>query len=297
MANTSSPVDVDLILDTLRLPVRQRLSIVLDELGTGLAGNGGALREVIRRADPSLAQAQRLLAVLARERASLTGLADDLDTVLAPLARERRAAGRLLRDGSEATGALASRRDDLARALALLPTTLARLGPTLDGLDALSAQLGPAARDLRAAAPSLTRGLDALGPVARDATPAVRALGATARTGTTVLPAAVPTFERLASAAGQALGAADPPRRAARQPARHGRGREPAVARVQRGGRGQRLRPHRPLHPRRADPQPLLDLLDDAVLGVLGELHRVLPRRDGRRRAPDAVLDYLLGNR
>ena len=52
--NTRSPVDLDLINNIMRLPYRQRLSIILNELGTGLAGRGDDLASVIRRANPAL---------------------------------------------------------------------------------------------------------------------------------------------------------------------------------------------------------------------------------------------------
>ena len=46
----------------MRLPYRQRLSIIINELGTGLAGNGDALRSAIQEADPALEQTDKVLA-------------------------------------------------------------------------------------------------------------------------------------------------------------------------------------------------------------------------------------------
>src|SRR5690348_5681872 len=37
---TSRPIDIDLINNIMRLPYRERLSIIINELGTGLAGRG-----------------------------------------------------------------------------------------------------------------------------------------------------------------------------------------------------------------------------------------------------------------
>src|SRR5262245_16646746 len=48
--NTSSPVDVDLLNDITRLPERQRLTIIINELGAGLASRGSDLNVVLRRA-------------------------------------------------------------------------------------------------------------------------------------------------------------------------------------------------------------------------------------------------------
>ncbi|HEX6945203.1 MAG TPA: MlaD family protein, partial [Casimicrobiaceae bacterium] len=47
ITNTHSPVDPDLVLSTYDLPVRQRLSIILNELGAGLAGDGHQLSAAI----------------------------------------------------------------------------------------------------------------------------------------------------------------------------------------------------------------------------------------------------------
>ena len=78
--NTHSPVDVDLLGDISRLPERQRLTIILNELGAGLAGRGSDLNEVIRRANPALQEFDKVLAILAGENHVLAKLAVDSDT-------------------------------------------------------------------------------------------------------------------------------------------------------------------------------------------------------------------------
>src|SRR5204862_1125701 len=89
LARTSSPVDLDLVNDIMRLPYRQRFSILLDELGTGLAGRGQDLNQVIHRANPALRETDKALGILARQNTVLAKLAQDSDTVLAPLARQK----------------------------------------------------------------------------------------------------------------------------------------------------------------------------------------------------------------
>src|SRR3954447_8756849 len=54
LKNTSAPVDLDLVNNVLRLPYRQRLAIILNELGAGLAGRGEDLNALIHRANPAL---------------------------------------------------------------------------------------------------------------------------------------------------------------------------------------------------------------------------------------------------
>ena len=81
--NTHSPVDPDLLNDINRLPQRQRLTIIINELGAGLAGRGSDLKVVIRRANPALQELDRVLAILANENRVLAKLAVDSDRALA----------------------------------------------------------------------------------------------------------------------------------------------------------------------------------------------------------------------
>ena len=49
------PVDLDLVFASMRMPYRQRLSLIVNELGTGLAGRPRELNDAIRQANPALA--------------------------------------------------------------------------------------------------------------------------------------------------------------------------------------------------------------------------------------------------
>src|SRR5580700_5394426 len=83
--NTSSPVDIDLLGDINRLPVRQRFTIILNELGAGLAGRGSDLNAVIRRADPALRELDKVVGILASQNKLLAKLAVDGNRALAPI--------------------------------------------------------------------------------------------------------------------------------------------------------------------------------------------------------------------
>ena len=76
--------------DILRLPYRERLAILLNEFGTGLAGRGEDLNEVIHRANPALRETDKVLKILASQNRTLGAAGDATRTrVLAPLAREK----------------------------------------------------------------------------------------------------------------------------------------------------------------------------------------------------------------
>jgi phospholipid/cholesterol/gamma-HCH transport system substrate-binding protein len=198
VARTSSPVDPDLLLDVFRLPVRQRLSIVINELGTGLAGNGEALRAAIRRADPALLQLDRTLSILSNQRRALGRLADSSDQVLAPLARERERMAGFVTHGSELFQSVALRRTALRETFRRMPAFLRQLKPTLRELDGLTGQAGPALADLDAAAADLSDATAALEPAAKAGTRGLRALGEAAPEQARGLTDARPVFAQLA---------------------------------------------------------------------------------------------------
>ena len=72
VTNTHSPVDPDLLNDITRLPERQRLTIILNELGAGLAGRGSDLNVVIRRANPALQELDKVPAKPATRSAAVS---------------------------------------------------------------------------------------------------------------------------------------------------------------------------------------------------------------------------------
>src|SRR5687767_13730757 len=120
-------VDIDLINDIMRQPVRERLSIILSDLGIGVAGRGKDLSEVIRRADPALKEIDEVLKILADQNDVLANLAEDSDAVLAPLARERTRVSGAIENMGEVAQATAERRDDLEADIERLPTFLREL--------------------------------------------------------------------------------------------------------------------------------------------------------------------------
>ena len=105
----------------MREPYRERLSIILNELGVGLAGRGEDLNAVIRRANPALKEVDEVLKLLARQNDQLEQLAVDSDTVLAPLARERFRVTSSIENMSAVAAATAERRGDLEASIERLP--------------------------------------------------------------------------------------------------------------------------------------------------------------------------------
>src|SRR5689334_20472631 len=183
VTNTQQTVDIDLIGDVMREPERQRLSLILNELGTGLAGRGKDLNEVIRRANPALQQTDRVLRILARQNQVLNELAVNSDTVLQPLARERSHVAGAIRHSSEVAKATAERRGALEADIQTLPKFLDELTPTMQQLGSLSDEMTPLLTDLHSVAPQVNSVIERTGPFAKAAIPAFESLGEAAKTG------------------------------------------------------------------------------------------------------------------
>jgi phospholipid/cholesterol/gamma-HCH transport system substrate-binding protein len=197
VSQTQQAVDLDLINNTFRLPYRQRLSLILNELGATVAGRGADIRAVIRRADPALREVDRVLAILASQNKALQELALNGDTILGPLARERRHISGFLTSSAEVAQATAEHRADFALDIQKLPAALRQLRPTMTRLGALSEEMTPVLTDLHEAAPDINTMIIQLGPFSQAAIPAVESLGETSKIGTPAITAARPVIRDL----------------------------------------------------------------------------------------------------
>jgi len=160
--NNSSPVDVDLLGDINRLPKRQRLTIIINELGAGLASRGSDLHEVIQRANPALREFDRVLSILRSENQVLNQLAVDSDKALAPFARVREHVAEFLAQSNTVAQASAAQRGALARNLQLFPPFLRQLVPAMQRLEKFADQTLPTFTSLNKAAPSISKAFVAL---------------------------------------------------------------------------------------------------------------------------------------
>lgn len=209
---TERSVDLDLINDIMREPYRERLAIIINELGIGLAGRGEDLDEVIRRANPALREVDEVLALLAKQNDELETLAVAGDTIMQPLAREREHISSAIGNISEVSEATAERRADLEADIERLPRFLRELRPTMTRLGALSDEMTPVLSDLGDVAPDINRFLLELGPFSQAAIPALDSLGEAAQIGTPAVRNSLPvvgdlrTFAKAARPVGKSLG-------------------------------------------------------------------------------------------
>ena len=194
---TASTVPIDLINNIMRRPYRERLAIILGELGAGVGGRADQLNETIRRAVPALRETDKVFAMLAEQNQVLADLTRDADIVIGDLAANRRDVGRWVRETKETAAASAERRQDIRGSLARLPVFLRELTPTMADLGEAADAQRPMLEDLNASAGQLERLLLQLDPFSEASNTAFKSLAKASEEGRPAVKAAQPTVDQL----------------------------------------------------------------------------------------------------
>jgi ABC-type transporter Mla subunit MlaD len=194
---TSSPVDLDLLNDIMRLPYRERLAILLNEFGTGLAGRGADLNEVIHRANPALKETDQVLEILANQNRVLARLARDSDQALAPLARKREQFADFIVQANRTGEATAERSADIRLGLNRLPEFLRQLRLLMVDLEGFADQGTPLLTNVKEAAPALGRFIKAQGTLAEASERSFPSLGDALEVGRPALIRSRPLIQDL----------------------------------------------------------------------------------------------------
>jgi phospholipid/cholesterol/gamma-HCH transport system substrate-binding protein len=197
--NTSSPVDVDLLGDIQRLPERERFTLILNELGAGLAGRGSDLSEVVKRANPALRELDRVLAILAGENHVLAKLAVDGDKALAPFAKVRERVADFIVQANKVSQAGAATRGALAENLKDFPPALRQFGPAMERIQKFAEQTIPTFTNLEAAAPAIDKVFTSLPGFSKSSEKFFESAGATAKQTGPALAATKPLLKHLRS--------------------------------------------------------------------------------------------------
>ena len=194
---TATSVDLDLINNVMRLPYRQRFTIILNEFGTALAGNGQELNAALKVSDPALKEFGDVLHILARQNKQLASLAVNGSTVLAPLARENRHIVGFINSSGYTAQAAAEKSAAMRQNLQKFPGFLKQLSPTMVQLANFSKQATPVFTDFNRAADSInsfTLGAPAFNTAG---VPALVSLGNAADVGGPALVNSLPLVQKL----------------------------------------------------------------------------------------------------
>jgi ABC-type transporter Mla subunit MlaD len=209
---TSSGIPADLVNNILRRPTRERLRLIVSELGAGLAGRPDELSEVIRRAHPGLRETDRVLRILGRQNRIIRDFIADADAVVAQLEARKKDVARFVVEAGETAETSAARQDALRRSFRRLPPFLDELRPTMARLGELADEQVPLLADLERAAPDLDGLLARLGPFAEATRPALRSLGEASEVGTRALKTGAGEVEELRQLAKEVPALAKPAR-------------------------------------------------------------------------------------
>lgn len=199
VARTSSPVGVDLLSDIGHLPENQRLAIILNELGAGLAGRGSDLNAVLHRSNPALRELEKLIGMLAAENKVLGNLAEEGNRALVPIVRERKQFQEFFAQGNTVAEAGARHSRELGANFHEFPTFLRELRPYLKQLEAFAEQATPTFTDLGLAAPGINRTFANIGPFSTSTTQYFTSLGASSKKIATSLQGTQPLLKQIES--------------------------------------------------------------------------------------------------
>lgn len=210
VAQTSSTVGLDLVNNILRRPYRDRLRLIVAELGAGLAGRPDDLNDVIRRAAPGLRETSETLRVLGRQTDQIESLIADADKVIGALEARKTDVSRFVREAGATAATAATRRAELAAGFRELPAFLDELDQYMGRLGDLAEAQQPLLRDLGAASDDLDTTLTRLQPFAQAATPAFESLGEASVSGRRAVRESQEEIKELRRLAKDAPGLAKP---------------------------------------------------------------------------------------
>jgi ABC-type transporter Mla subunit MlaD len=174
---TASTIPTDLVNNVLRRPYRDRLRLIIAELGTGLAGRPDDVRKLLKQAHPGLRETDKTLKILAGQTRTIKNFIANSDVVVAELHRNENDVARWIRTAGRTAEISATRRAAIAAGFQKLPTFLDELRPTMVQLGQLTDAQTPLLQKLRQSAPQLTQLFTRLGPFANASRPAIRSLG------------------------------------------------------------------------------------------------------------------------
>jgi virulence factor Mce-like protein len=207
---TSSTIPIDLVNSIMRRPYRERLRLIIGELGAGLAGRPEDISEALRRAHPGLRETSETLEILGRQTDTIQEFIADADRVIGELEARKEDVSRFVREAGQTAEISASRRTELAATFRELPAFLTELEPYMGTLADLTNAQTPLLRDLQAASGELDTFLTRLRPFAEAGTPALEALGDASVVGRRAVRASQEEIRELRRLARDAPGLAKP---------------------------------------------------------------------------------------
>ncbi len=197
VTHTQSTIPADLVQDILRLPYRERLTLIINELGAAAAARSDDLQAALARAVPALTETDNVLNLLANDSTTLQNLTRDSNSVITALANNSAQVQRFIVMANRTATATATQDNNLRLTLQEFPGFLAQLRPAMAGLERSVVANTPVLENLNASSGELDRFFTDLPAFSHSAIPAIKSLGQASVTGKTAVQAALPTVSAL----------------------------------------------------------------------------------------------------
>ena len=197
VSHTQSTIPADLLQDTMRLPYRQRFSLIVNELGAAAAARSGDIQTALHRAVPALDETDSLLNLLANDSTTLQSLTKDSNSVITALANNSKNVNKFIDVAGKTAADTSTQQANLRTSLQRLPGLLEQLKPTIGQLGTTVTTNEPVLQNLNQASTQIDRLLTDLPAFSKSAKPAIKSLGQASVTGKAAVTAATPTVKDL----------------------------------------------------------------------------------------------------
>jgi phospholipid/cholesterol/gamma-HCH transport system substrate-binding protein len=174
VSQTLPDVNLDEILASLDADTRDYLTLLLNDGGQGLKGNGRALGNTIRRIEPTAKLSRRVNEALAERASHIKRAIHNFSLLTAELGSKDDQVADFVVDSNAVFASFASQDANLRETLRELPSSLQITQSTLAKTKTLADELGPTLQALRPAARALGPSQQQLRPFLRTTTPIIR---------------------------------------------------------------------------------------------------------------------------
>ena len=196
-SHTQSTIPADLVQNIMQLPYRERLSIIINELGAAVAARSEDLQTALRRADPALAETDNLLALLANDAQTIKNLNVNANTVITALAKNNQKVRNFITYADRASTDSATQASNIQATWEKLPAFLEQLRPALAKLGAAADAQDPVLVNLNQASSNLNTFFHELVPFSHESVPSLKSLGSASVVGRSAVRVATPTVKDL----------------------------------------------------------------------------------------------------
>ncbi len=229
VSQTQSTIPADLVQNIMRMPYRQRFSLIINELGAAVAARSQDLQTALKRADPALAETDNLLSLLAGDAKTIRDLNASSNTVITALAQNSTQVQRFIVEanktatesassaansscaGSTQANCIAATWNKLPGFLEQLRPAMQKLGAAADAQDVVFTNLNDASSNLTTffhrLVPFSQQSAVSLGCGEGNGVPSCpgggASLGSASKVGTPAVKAALPTVQALSRFTGQ----------------------------------------------------------------------------------------------